>query len=98
MTPETKNMIAAMSLSLAILIGWQVYFVEPELEADRAAYEARQQVQNDSVKCPAAKFQRDRGCCQPVADKRVQARVWILPRRWFQALSLLWARVSMTLS
>ena len=37
MTPETKNLIAAMSLSLAILIGWQLYFVEPELEAERAA-------------------------------------------------------------
>lgn len=52
MTPETKNMIAAMSLSLAILIGWQVYFVEPELEADRAAYEARQQAQNDASNVP----------------------------------------------
>ena len=37
MTPETKNLIAAMSLSLAILIGWQLYFVEPQLEAERAA-------------------------------------------------------------
>ena len=48
MTPETKNMIAAMSLSLAILIGWQVYFVEPELEADRAAYEAQRQAQEQA--------------------------------------------------
>ena len=37
MTPETKNLVAAMSLSLAILIGWQLYFVEPQLEAERAA-------------------------------------------------------------
>jgi YidC/Oxa1 family membrane protein insertase len=37
MTPETKNLIAAMSLSLAILIGWQLYFVEPQLEAEREA-------------------------------------------------------------
>ncbi len=43
MTPEIKNLIAAMSLSLAILIGWQVYFVEPGLEADRAAYNAAQE-------------------------------------------------------
>ena len=48
MTPETKNMIAAMSLSLAILIGWQIYFVEPELEADRAAYEAQQLAQKQA--------------------------------------------------
>ncbi len=38
MSPETRNLIAAMSLSLAILIGWQLYFVEPELEAQRATY------------------------------------------------------------
>ena len=45
MTPETKNLIAAMSLSLAILIGWQLYFVEPQLEAERAAAQlAAQQV------------------------------------------------------
>ncbi len=48
MTPETKNMIAAMSLSLAILIGWQIYFVEPELEADRAAYQAQQLAQQQA--------------------------------------------------
>ena len=41
MSPETRNLIAAMSLSLAILIGWQLYFVEPELEAQRAAYNER---------------------------------------------------------
>ena len=42
MAPETRNLIAAMSLSLAILIGWQLYVVEPDLQADRAAYEAQQ--------------------------------------------------------
>ena len=42
MAPETRNLIAAMSLSLAILIGWQLYVVEPEMQADRAAYEAQQ--------------------------------------------------------
>ena len=55
MTPETKNMIAAMSLSLAILIGWQIYFVEPELEAEKAAFEAQQQAQQDgSIPQPKA--------------------------------------------
>ena len=43
MAPETRNLIAAMSLSLAILIGWQLYIVEPDLQADRVAYEAQQQ-------------------------------------------------------
>ncbi len=55
MTPETKNMVAAISLSLAILIGWQIYFVEPKLEAEKAAFEAQQQVQQDgSIPQPKA--------------------------------------------
>ena len=35
MSPETRNMIAAMSLSLAILIGWQIYFVDPPKEQNQ---------------------------------------------------------------
>ena len=38
-----------MSLSLAILIGWQLYIVEPELQAERAAYEAQQQAQKSQT-------------------------------------------------
>ena len=49
MAPETRNLIAAMSLSLAILIGWQLYVVEPDLQADRAAYEAQQQSQQNQT-------------------------------------------------
>ena len=45
MTPDTKNMIAAASLSMLVLIGWQLYFVEPELEAQRDAYNAAQTVE-----------------------------------------------------
>ena len=51
MTPDTKNMIAAASLSMPVLIGWQLYFVEPDLEAQRADYNAAQ-VAND---LPSAK-------------------------------------------
>ena len=36
MSPDNRNLIAAMVLSLAILIGWQVFYVEPQLEAERA--------------------------------------------------------------
>ena len=51
MTPETKNLIAAMSLSLAILIGWQLYFVEPELKSERAAAQkAAEQVAQQPVR------------------------------------------------
>ena len=42
MTPDTRNMIAAASLSMLVLVGWQLYFVEPELEAQRDAYNAAQ--------------------------------------------------------
>ena len=31
MTPDTRNMIAAASLSMLVLVMWQLYFVEPEL-------------------------------------------------------------------
>ena len=49
MSPDNRNMIAAMTLSLAILIFWQLFFVEPELEAERAAaVEAQQSQQLDS--------------------------------------------------
>ena len=43
MTPETKNLIAAMSLSMAILIGWQVFFVKPEQQAEQARQSQKEQ-------------------------------------------------------
>ena len=52
MAPETRNLIAAMSLSLAILIGWQLYIVEPELQAERATYEAQQNQTSNSGQRP----------------------------------------------
>ena len=39
-------MIAAASLSMLVLVMWQLYFVEPDLEAQRAEYNAAQ-VQDD---------------------------------------------------
>ena len=42
MTPDTRNIIAAASLSMLVLVGWQLYFVEPDLEAQRAEYNAAQ--------------------------------------------------------
>ena len=46
MTPDTRNLIAAASLSMLVLVMWQLYFVEPDLEAQRAEYNAAQ-VQED---------------------------------------------------
>ena len=68
MSPENRNLIAAMSLSMAILIGWQVYFVEPELEAQRDAYNEQvtaqqtQKPQPDELSAvPAAPVTTDSG-------------------------------------
>ena len=36
MSPDNRNLLAAMVLSFAILIGWQAFFIEPEIEAERA--------------------------------------------------------------
>ena len=52
MAPETRNLIAAMSLSLAILIGWQLYIVEPELQAERVTYEEQQNQTSNSGQRP----------------------------------------------
>ena len=46
MTPDTRNMIAAASLSMLVLVMWQLYFVEPELEQQRSDFNAAQ-VQDD---------------------------------------------------
>ena len=35
MTPETRNLIVAIALSLAILIGWQALVVRPQIEGDK---------------------------------------------------------------
>lgn len=40
MNPENRNLILAITLSMAVLFGWQVFFVGPELEREAA----RQQV------------------------------------------------------
>ncbi len=48
MSPETRNMIAAMSLSLAILIGWQMYFVEPTAERNPSSVQINENQNTNS--------------------------------------------------
>ena len=72
MAPETRNLIAAMSLSLAILIGWQLYVVEPDLQADRAAYEAQQQAENNQTATTGQIAKTDVGAGQTSTDTVVQ--------------------------
>ena len=84
MAPETRNLIAAMSLSLAILIGWQLYVVEPEMQADKAAYEAQQTQQaqtNADSQRPQAGVNAAQTPAQPVAldtGERIQIEAPLL--------------------
>ena len=66
MSPETRNLIAAMSLSMAILIGWQLYVVKPDLEAQRDAY--NQQTET-GIPAPAS------GAAQPATTSDQSAAV-----------------------
>ena len=38
MNPENRNMILAISLSMAVLFGWQVFVVGPELDQEAALH------------------------------------------------------------
>ena len=46
MTPENRNLILAVALSMAVLFGWQILVIQPELEKEQAqqALVAKQQV------------------------------------------------------
>ena len=36
MTPENRNLILAVALSMAVLFGWQILVIQPELEKEQA--------------------------------------------------------------
>ena len=40
MNPENRNMILAITLSMAVLFGWQMFVVGPELEKEAALQQA----------------------------------------------------------
>ena len=40
MKPENRNMILAITLSMAVLFGWQIFVVGPELEKEAAMQQA----------------------------------------------------------
>ena len=35
MSPENRNLILAMAVSMAILVLWQSFFVEPQMQAEQ---------------------------------------------------------------
>jgi YidC/Oxa1 family membrane protein insertase len=45
MNPENRNMILAIALSMAVLFGWQVFVVGPELEKEAARQQAIAEMQ-----------------------------------------------------
>ena len=98
MAPETRNLIAAMSLSLAILIGWQLYVVEPEMQADRAAYEAQQAQQAQQTQTattgqrPQADVSAGQGTTAPVA-KDTGVRIQIDAPQLSGSFSTMGARI-----
>lgn len=50
---ENKNMLIAIALSIAVLLGWQYFYVAPQVERQRAQL-AEQQVQAQQQATPAA--------------------------------------------
>ena len=36
MTPENRNLILAVALSMAVLFGWQIMVIQPEIEKEQA--------------------------------------------------------------
>lgn len=46
---DTKNLIIALSLSFIVIFGWQVFYINPKIEATRAL-QAQKQILNDAQK------------------------------------------------
>ena len=39
MTPENRNLIMAVALSMIVLLGWQLFVIQPEMEREAAEQE-----------------------------------------------------------
>lgn len=57
MRNENKNLIVAIALSMAILIGWQYFFAAPEAERHRQAQQQSAQVNPNAPNAPATPSQ-----------------------------------------
>ena len=49
MSPENRNLILAMAVSMAILVLWQSFFVEPQMQAEQQAQMQSQQLNLDGT-------------------------------------------------
>ena len=51
MNPETRNLVAAISLSMAVLIGYQLLFVEPKKELYQQENIVKDSVDTSNIPC-----------------------------------------------
>ncbi len=49
MSPENRNLILAMAVSMAILVLWQSFFVEPQMQLERAGQQPLQDTHSDGT-------------------------------------------------
>ncbi|ODN69168.1 hypothetical protein [Methylobrevis pamukkalensis] len=49
---DNRNMVIALILSVAIMLGWQFLYALPQAEQQRLAYEAQQQQQAAQTQTP----------------------------------------------
>ena len=77
MTPENRNLIMAVALSMIVLLGWQIIVIQPELEREAAQQE---QIAAEMAKSDTKKP----GAGQPTVDAAtgvpLWAKVWRLQR------------------
>ena len=51
MTPENRNLILAVALSMAVLFGWQLLVIQPELEKEQAQQALRSEERRVGKEC-----------------------------------------------
>ena len=65
MNPENRNMILAIALSMAVLFGWQVFVVGPELEKEAMRQQAIAEMQAAEAEAENATPQADTATATP---------------------------------
>ena len=49
MSPENRNLILAMAVSMAILVLWQSFFVEPQMQAEQQSQTLSKDLDSDGT-------------------------------------------------
>ncbi len=75
MNTENKNFIVAIALSIAIILGWQMFYAQPQIERQRALQEqqAQQAAESDTVPAPSAATPAPADATVPQVDSAVSA-------------------------